>query len=1445
MQPRGSQYFRKPFNGVANMAAYEIQLKFIAYINGKEVFREHMPAPEFGVITPSTPSSGSFATPAFHGVIRPASEVSATTALLFLNGCTSLPERLHFSSLTAALLFLSGCTSLPERLHFSTPLSTHAITFDAYVAVVVSSTPSAEGEPCFIYPYAVSIASPKGDTPAALFDFNKESVLEASLEDFPITVTLQPSGPHLFLNSLRMWPSSEPAASVGAFSLEGRSGSSAFAPILSRANLQYEVNTYRRFPSYFHADAYQTSRLHLTSVAGAPYFLLVEMQPMTCNTQMPTTIQFSPSSYSVYALYDQVHIAPVLKEITGCSVSPALPAGLSLDETTCTVSGILHSALPNTTFVMTSTMGGMTLQGSFSLEGVVCEGTLLTVTRTYSWRAFQESFSIKDKATQEEVLSVAANSGQVSSETWSTMLCLTGSLYEVDVGSTSVYWQGTSFLYLYAILDGEEVDTVARIRYDANLGLPEDHIVNLKWSVAPKASWFYKMGELPASWHNAETAEWESGSFGSFSASSNQIQLYKKSFNVASLEGVAGFVISLRYIYGCVMYMNGVEVFRNGMDGDLSLTSLGLNNYNDVLYHQISLPVRTVASVDNAAVDSLRTGDNTIAIAILAQTATQTASVFDCAVRLMSGPSSSRVFSYTISSYNNQGSAVYVAEHYYGYTMNAYYWTLVFANDRREWISSTTLYLYYTQDTQQPREFLLRARNNNLEEWTTLKTVTDMAWSLKGEHKKLWVENSKLYNHSIDLSADAIGVVPELSYPTPLVLSAGVEMGEVYPNSEFYYDFTVTPALPEGLSIDTNTGKISGRVASLLPSATYSIQARKVSGGVSTAVVTLSVEACMGGKSLITLVAFTDSWPSEGSYKLHKGKAVSGEVVSSVSAFKVPNGLNYGDFCVAHGLYALELLDSRKDGWKNPAGWWLTVDLGEMIFDMGQMPSKVDRVSTVFSSLLPFQVEVDEWKLFNSENAVSEDYGAGAMGNHVGTTAYIRREVSIPSLEDYHVLNVRVKYVGGIAAYFNGRLVARFNLAEGFDASTEAQTVHDSSFSKFHVILPMVVHRAPGQSAIVFDATGVFGVNDCSVAVGSFSSIDASPVTGCAKEGLLELKTPSFGSLPNEVGSFLAWRVENQEGSKWNRFGIHTNNAAYQFGYSLYGRRAKGAVLPVLAVTNASTKERARNLWEAPVAVMGFPSFRFEVDAVASTDVSVNAFMTLYCKPASTGSCPAVGDFPAVGEGQISPAACPEGFQGYAYRECANGVLGDVKNEKCEYLLPEAIQYESSNMEFVLNTEVSSGKPAYKNIITEFFMQSSTPLPEGLSIDATTGKSVREMEQRAFTVRGKNPAGETIVEVTMAVRKGYCQPEGVFERTNVGEVAVYERERVCWDGEWQKATGNCLPIMGIVIAVVIVILVIVAVVFILLRTRKSKSVGGVKGKAAKKTQAKKTTKVVR
>ncbi|KAK8819459.1 hypothetical protein WA556_002449, partial [Blastocystis sp. ATCC 50177/Nand II] len=163
-------------------------------------------------------------------------------------------------------------------------------------------------------------------------------------------------------------------------------------------------------------------------------------------------------------------------------------------------------------------------------------------------------------------------------------------------------------------------------------------------------------------------------------------------------------------------------------------------------------------------------------------------------------------------------------------TCNTNYWTAVFNNDRREWISSVTLYLHYQQADRQPRQFTLKARNTNQEEWTTLKEVTGMAWSLVGQHKKIWLENNKPYNQyrfenfgtgdmakcpwrlgSLDLTADATATtVPELSYPSPVVVSKDVEMGEVYPNSAQYFDFTVTPALPAGLSLDPSTGMISG-----------------------------------------------------------------------------------------------------------------------------------------------------------------------------------------------------------------------------------------------------------------------------------------------------------------------------------------------------------------------------------------------------------------------------------------------------------------------------------------------------------------------------------------------------------------------------------------------------------------------------------------------------------
>ena len=49
-------------------------------------------------------------------------------------------------------------------------------------------------------------------------------------------------------------------------------------------------------------------------------------------------------------------------------------------------------------------------------------------------------------------------------------------------------------------------------------------------------------------------------------------------------------------------------------------------------------------------------------------------------------------------------------------------------------------------------------------------------------------------------------------------------------------------------------------------------------------------------------------------------------------------------------------------------------------------------------------------------------------------TTYIRKSFTMSGLNDYEVLNVRVKYSGGVGAYVNGNVVARFNLEDEFDS---------------------------------------------------------------------------------------------------------------------------------------------------------------------------------------------------------------------------------------------------------------------------------------------------------------------------------------------------------------------------------------------------------------------------
>ena len=91
----------------------------------------------------------------------------------------------------------------------------------------------------------------------------------------------------------------------------------------------------------------------------------------------------------------------------------------------------------------------------------------------------------------------------------------------------------------------------------------------------------------------------------------------------------------------------------------------------------------------------------------------------------------------------------------------------------------------------------------------------------------------------------------------------------------------MNPALPAGIHLDPNNGMISG-TATAESTQQVTITSNKLTVVTSSTTLTFAVEICTGGRSLVTLVARTDSNPEQASYKLYQGIGTSGTVVDSI-----------------------------------------------------------------------------------------------------------------------------------------------------------------------------------------------------------------------------------------------------------------------------------------------------------------------------------------------------------------------------------------------------------------------------------------------------------------------------------------------------------------------------------------------------------------------------------
>ena len=1285
-QVTGTQYFRKSFVGLDNLAAIELALYYqygiVAYINGEEVYRDNMPD---GNVLSTTLATSDYSSYDYRGVLRSAAVAS--------NSQSVLAVELHF----------------PDD-------NSYSLQFDAYLAFY--SGVSADNN-CYVAPIDFTVSSSSGvKNPAYAVNWSDFSAESSSTTVTATIVLTSQSSIRPMVSAIRIWPSHYTGNNPSSFSVSASNSSEGpFTEVFSTTDGEYIYEKWSEFYRVGETDPYSFFKVVLEEAESTPIYLS-EMQFMICNLPSQVSFSYSEPSYSLYVRAQRIDTNPSLYGIHSCTVDPALPSGVSLDPTTCIISGIATVVSPETTYTITSE--ACSAVGTVTLSFIECESTMYKIVRSYQGSPDFEAFSIRDSVSDDVIMEVPLNNDHAPYSSWTQYFCTDHEYFKVTLQASSyiTFWKKDSYLFIYQYTLTDE-ELVLRARYDSVQG-NEDVYYFRSPSIRSSSEWSYKMGEIPSDWYaeSASTADWQTGVKGSFPDSANGIQLYRQSFTIASISEVKGVVLSIRYKYGCVVYLNGHEAWRNGVEGDIAVDTIPTNTYEELKYRMVSLPGKTIPTSDSPSVDYLKEGSNTIAIAIVSPS-DDLQSYFDAMVRLMPMQSESHIWDFSLDS---SSSVNYPMGAFDGFNKNyAYshladsYLSLTFNDDRREWISSIEIQSTFTKLEEAVTQLKLYGRNAG--EWVLLKNVTGLVFTKIGEKKRIYLNNNTPYNQfkfdglgtnsgttswrvqSLNLYADYVMVEPtELVYPSSYEGLQFIEMTTIVPEGEGYTDFQISPALPAGIHMDNQFGSISGTPTVTSPPTVYEITATKLIGGTVTKTITLSVVTCAVDRSVITFRIYADADPEQNSWKLFAGRGTSGTLINSVDPFPLKEAYYYVSFCLNNGMYTFQGIDSKGDGWSTGSGYTMTVDEGELPLEIEQLPgvfasSSAVSVSTVFSSFLPFQVGYTDWKVYQGEvtedwNSVSFDdsawasYKAADIPSSEFTTTYIRKSFELTGIDDYTVMNIRMKYAGGVAVYFNGNRVARFNLEEAYDAFSESISMHDAtSFSKFHIILAAAgvvegtnvvafeIHRPVGSSSsdpVVFDATGVFGLNDCATVIDSYSQtassfkewdlphiLDLDPQTSTTSGGL-------------STGSIVEWTVENLEGSKWNSFNILCGSTVSRWSFIITNVLDPDDSLVAPLATEFQSKtitSLTKPQLPVPMGMAGYRKMQWKTTGRSSSSY-YSSFHVAYCKP--TGSvCPGVGNYPPVKEGEISYSSCPSGSYGYSYRTCSNGTLGEVQYDQC------------------------------------------------------------------------------------------------------------------------------------------------------------------------------------
>ncbi|KAK8805752.1 hypothetical protein WA158_002408 [Blastocystis sp. Blastoise] len=1274
-----------------------------------------------------------------------------------------------------------------------------------------------------------------------LFDFKLNTLFEYSFNNkTSVTFTLGENDYYLF-NKYIFYADKSPNNAPCTFIFEGKNEDNEPWTIIEYKEQYSILSTSRTTLLLANRIPYHKIRFTSLNTCGGSKTILKDIFLTTCK-QPFSLLTYPTDTITSYRNIPTSRVLPSVNGYSSFSITPSLSEGLTINSNTGAISGTPTVLSPSTLYTITASIP-ISISTTISISVEDCTSNHVKFIRSYGkFSQPEETVSIYTKDSHSLVWRQLPYSQQIDGHVDYFEMCLPSSIYTIDFSpyNEDAYksWAvGSSFqVYLSThislpLQDPSNLEGYVQI-FNERLNLlgSQNFMIDLNTYIYGQSTWSHLHNEVPANWYmpSFDSSTWEIQQLGS-SNQSEGIHLYRKYVfkNTIDIYGVLEFYI--QYLSGIIIYVNGNEIFRNRIIGELSISSGVSSSYDQLYYRRISVS-ESLFSV----------GNNTIAIAFVPDLSHPVIQYsFDIILRPTGHGDVRSIYSYDCVSpqcylFDND----YTSTYSHTYTNN----TPIYIHSSLDEYSYITHYAIFGRFNSKPEarpiRWILEGRqmNDGKEEWILLDTQSHYDWKYENERAVFPIRssNKKSFNEyrissianyysqtvfisQLELYSSSLSYTyPKFEYSSLSVTSMIYQYIEcIRPTTNYYSDFSITPSLSQGLLFNNKTGHITGFPTELVEFTKYTITAKNFIGNTVETSLIIKLEECTDGRDMVILDLYYNNIYRDIEILLKGGKEGKGDtyihektVTNYYSYTYDPNEEKmlhrYYSSCVPIDYYTFTITTENKQAFSSPSGYYIT-NQKHNLYKSGTLLNTETSKSILFDLSSPL-VQNQEWS-YNMVDTYTLDFlnreyniekwqrtTGGTLKGVYQRVVLLRSYFDLVDIQTHNAIHFSLFATGSVTVYINKVQVYKNNQDNNSNHNHAfTYMLQNKPLKSKNNIIGIILESSQPFSEVYFLLNSIYDYSIDSTYYNSFlfsSSYETKPeypLSNLFNHNFLE-PTQFYDSFPiinilfNEDDILLYNTLYIQA---WHE-DIHRNLFIYVKENENYDW------IPILENYSLDISAGKDEYISVPFGLLLVRYIRIEFQTQGNKESSLTLSQLQFgYRKYDSSLCSSIDNYPIVGEGDSSYKVCGYGYQGYSIRYCDGLYFDNENRDHCILLLPSNIHYPSNTLHLYTYTSFEPFKPSYTNIVEQF---SITPnLPKGLLFNITNGEITGIPKQlntfiEQYTVTAHNSKGIATTTFTLSLQEGFCNSIDIYPTTVINQYTTVP----CETGYFGQKIKQCV-----------------------------------------------------